>query len=950
MGLQNAVIQAFNRGLVSRLGLARTDIKRTAMAAEVMTNWIARVLGSMMLRPGTQFLGDTNADLQAKYLDFVFRNNDTALIELTNLILRIWVNDALVTRVAVGSQTVNGTFAASLASWTSLDAGGAVSDWVNAGDVRFIGDGVNSAGREQQVVVAAGDIGKEHALRIIVSGSVAGQTTSAASLTLRVGSASGQDDYVNRTDLSTGTHSIAFTPAGNFWVRFTNTSLNQVHLASCVVEGAGVMTLPTPWASADLGNVRKDQSLDLVFVGCDGHQQKTIERRGVHSWSITTYAPNDGPFLTENVSGITITPGALGPGQVQLNASESIFNNGHLGALFRVTSIGQSVIRGIAAANVFTNSIRISGVSDGLFGQIPLIAFPGQPLQQFFGTGGPPPTGPRRFIYTLSGTFTGIVTLQQSMDNATWTDFLQHAGPVNVISFALSIDDGLSNQIIYYRAGFKAGDYTSGQVNITLQYANGSRVGVGRVIDVLSDTAVLVDAIQAFGGTTATNIWAEGSWSTFRGFPTSVSLHQGRLWWFGQGKEFGSVSDGFFSFDDTVIGDAGPIQRSIGSGPLDNINWALSLQRLLLGADLSEYETITSSLDEPITPTNFTLRPASTHGSAKVQAVKVDATAVFARRAGTRVLQLAIDPYIGDYAPQDLTALVPELFDSRLAPVVDISIQRMAVQRLPDTRVHFVRADGAVGILIFDRVENVICWVLLETPGAGGFVEDVVVLPNTPEDAVYYCVRRTIGGVTKRFLERWALEAEGRGAAITKLSDACVLYNGAPATSIAVAHLIGQSVTVWADGKDVGTDANGNQIYTVDNTGHITLALAASIVVVGLPYAAQWQSAKLAYGAQMGTALTQPKRIPGLGVIMADTHAQGLKYGKDFTNLDPLPTTEDIVPVDPDKIWDEYDKPVFAFDGDWDTDARVCLQAASPRCCTLLGLVIPVDTEETVGS
>jgi hypothetical protein len=33
---------AFNRGLVSRLGLARADIKRLAIAAEVQTNWVTR--------------------------------------------------------------------------------------------------------------------------------------------------------------------------------------------------------------------------------------------------------------------------------------------------------------------------------------------------------------------------------------------------------------------------------------------------------------------------------------------------------------------------------------------------------------------------------------------------------------------------------------------------------------------------------------------------------------------------------------------------------------------------------------------------------------------------------------------------------------------------------------------------------------------------------------------
>ncbi len=79
---------AWNRGLVSRLGLARADIARLGMAAETMTNWVPRVLGSMMLRPGMQFLASSKDDAQAVYLPFIFSISDKANIELTNLAMR----------------------------------------------------------------------------------------------------------------------------------------------------------------------------------------------------------------------------------------------------------------------------------------------------------------------------------------------------------------------------------------------------------------------------------------------------------------------------------------------------------------------------------------------------------------------------------------------------------------------------------------------------------------------------------------------------------------------------------------------------------------------------------------------------------------------------------------------------------------------------------------------
>jgi hypothetical protein len=38
-------LYALNRGVVSRLGLARMDVKKLAMAAQTQTNWMPRVLG-----------------------------------------------------------------------------------------------------------------------------------------------------------------------------------------------------------------------------------------------------------------------------------------------------------------------------------------------------------------------------------------------------------------------------------------------------------------------------------------------------------------------------------------------------------------------------------------------------------------------------------------------------------------------------------------------------------------------------------------------------------------------------------------------------------------------------------------------------------------------------------------------------------------------------------------
>jgi len=206
MGHRTLPLVSFNRGLVSRLGVSRADVKRIALSARRMTNWMPRVLGSMSLRPGLGYIGATRNNAQVRTLEFTFSTTDKALLELTDSTLRVWVNDALVTRVSVATAVVNGDFTTNLANWTDNDEAGAVSQWVSPGYMELVGTGTNAAIRDQQVTVAAGDLNKEHALRIVVArGPVA----------LRVGSTSGGEQYIDETTLYEGNHSLTFTPTGH---------------------------------------------------------------------------------------------------------------------------------------------------------------------------------------------------------------------------------------------------------------------------------------------------------------------------------------------------------------------------------------------------------------------------------------------------------------------------------------------------------------------------------------------------------------------------------------------------------------------------------------------------------------------------------------------------------------------------------------------------------------
>jgi hypothetical protein len=257
----------------------------------------------------------------------------------------------------------------------------------------------------------------------------------------------------------------------------------------------------------------------------------------------------------------------------------------------------------------------------------------------------------------------------------------------------------------------------------------------------------------------------------------------------------------------------------------------------------------------------------------------------------------------------------------------------MAVQRQPDTRIHCVRSDGTVALMVYDKAEGINCWVEVETDG---IVEEVVSLPGTLEDAVYYVVKRTIGGNTKRYLEKWASEAMCSCVLENRLADSHIHVAGPITTVTGLDHLEGETVVAWGSSKDLGT-------FTVAS-GAITLPAASTGVTVGLGYTAQFKSARLILSnTREEVGFNQPKKIDHLGLLLLNTHAQGLQYGQDFTNLDDMPLSEGYDDIDVDAVNASYDEQTVELNGTWTTDARLCLQAAAPRPCTILACTISLS-------
>jgi hypothetical protein len=892
----NTYLHAFNVAVQDTTALARIDLERMRLAAEVQTNFLCQAVGPAFMRPATEYLTTTPSNVEARLKEFVFGAADAALMEFTNQSFRVLVNDAVITRPAVSSTVINGDFS-SATGWTTTGVGGGVA--TITGGLLFL-DGTCIEGIAQcfrSVTTATPNV--EHALRI---------TVLRGPVLFRCGSTSGGDEYISETYLPTGVHSLAFTPTGTYYVQFSSKERLDRIVDSIQVEAAGTMTLPTPWTLADLPLIRISQSADVCFVACDGYQQRRIERRSARSWSIGLYVSDDGPFQLNPDPTARLRPTAL-EGNVSLLASAAYFTTQDVGRLYRLTHTGQYVEQDLAQEDVYTDAIRITGVG-----------------------------ADRDFSFTLSGTWVGTITLERSYDDPN-TGFVPVS--THTANGTVTPADSADNSIYYYRLGFRPGGYTSGSAHVSMSYDGGGGSGVCRVVSFTSALDVGVEVLTPFKNVNFTKDWRPGEWSDRSGWPSAVALSDGRMWWAGSDRIWGSVSDAFASFNEEVEGDSGPIARSIATGGVNDTKWLMSLQRLIAGTEGATSTVKSSSLDEPITPTNFGIKDSSTTGAASIDPIKVDTRGIFVERAGSSLMELTFSGDVSDYAVTQISKLTTDLFAS--------GVKSIAIQRRPDTRIWLVMTDGSAVCMVYEPGDEVLAFVPIETDGA---FESVAVLPALVQDRVYFSIRRTINGNTVRYIEKMALDTEVRPSTLCKVMDAFKVVTNAPASTTVsgLSHLIGETVVAWADGAPVETSPGERAEFVVSVGGTITLPSAKSNIVVGLPYRARYKSARLAYGALNGTALLQKKAVDSLGLLLTDFVRSGIKIGPTFDDpyrpLYPLPQIADGTTQPAIVMSSIRDEEAVPLGGGWSTDSRVCIEVNSPYTACMLGLVAGVTTNE----
>lgn len=276
------------------------------------------------------------------------------------------------------------------------------------------------------------------------------------------------------------------------------------------------------------------------------------------------------------------------------------------------------------------------------------------------------------------------------------------------------------------------------------------------------------------------------------------------------------------------VRDNDAISIRIAARQANNILHMLPLGDLLIFTTSAVWR-VTSVNSDALTPTSVSVRPQTFIGCTNVQPISTGSAAIYPASRGGHIRSLAYDFNAGSYISIDMSLRASHLFDYR--SIVDLDYAEAAVPI-----VWAVSSDGSLLGMTLVPEQEVSAWHYHDT--FEGRFESICVVGEGQFDVLYAIILRTIGESEVRYIER----LEPRYFPTLEESyfvDCGITYSGVATTSITgLDHLEGMTVSILADGGVCDT-----QVVT---SGAITLDVAAELVHVGLPIAADLKTLPVA--------------------------------------------------------------------------------------------------------
>lgn len=478
---------------------------------------------------------------------------------------------------------------------------------------------------------------------------------------------------------------------------------------------------------------------------------------------------------------------------------------------------------------------------------------------------------------------------------------------------------------------------------VRLKLTGSANWGYVKITAYTDTTHVTATVKETLGAAAVSTEWKFGAWSDTTGYPSCCIFFEDRLCFAGgsytpQRIDMSRTGD-YENFkptdaDGTIVDDHA-VTVTLTANDVNNIVWMVDDEKgLLVGTRSGEWMVRPSSLQEATTPTNVTAKRSTAYGSYDLQALRAGKAAIYVQRAGRKVRELAYVYEVDGFRSPDMTVLAGHVLSGGVA--------QFAYQQEPHSIVWFVRNDGQLIGLTYDRDQSVIGWhrhILGGSFSTGdAVVESVAVIPTPTEDAdeVWLVVKRTVDGSTVRYIEYITPEFDDDDTTDAFFVDCGLTYDGVAATTISgLDHLEGETLSVLADGAT-------HPDVTV-SSGSVTLDRSASVVHLGLTYVSDIQTLRIEAGAANGTAQGKIKRINRVIVRLYKT--LGLQYGPDADSLDVVSfrTSADSMGSPPSLF--TGDKEVN-WNGGYSRDGYMYFRQDQPLPFTLLGLFPHVSTQD----
>lgn len=333
-------------------------------------------------------------------------------------------------------------------------------------------------------------------------------------------------------------------------------------------------------------------------------------------------------------------------------------------------------------------------------------------------------------------------------------------------------------------------------------------------------------------GPGATDDWAEGAFSNYRGWPTAITFHEQRLVYVGVYKPqtlYASVSGAYDNFDKGSATDSDAWTYEIASNVVNAVRWLNSDTALKIGTSGG---TVTASSQSTVgitatTPPNITFD--TDEGVMNAASLKVGGYVFYLQANKFNLRQLTFDLIVNKDKTNDLNLLADHVLRDGGGAVW------MARQQSPNNRLWVGRADGQIAVLTRNPEQQVTGWCRIiggesdftaTCNGLAGGFETGTVLPiDGKDDQVWVVCQRLIGGTFKRFVEvftdelfndYWEPVRVDSSLSLDSPKSISAISNTNPIVVTSNAHGFSNGDFVKLDGI-IGMEFLNDQVYQIFN-------------------------------------------------------------------------------------------------------------------------------------